>query len=113
MFGSETSCRVFFSIGIDARSSSTGTDAQSNSWEKSAGPKCTAATTALGMWAGSHVFFLLAGVPPLWLTDTQAPAGMLLLFSSRGSPGSGRFQPGGKPRWEAIGVRVDRFSPLE
>jgi putative nucleotidyltransferase with HDIG domain len=37
------------------------------------------ATTALGMWAGSQVFFLLAGVPPLWLTDTQAPAGMLLL----------------------------------
>ena len=31
------------------------------------------ATTALGIWAGSHVFFLLAGVPPL--TQVQAPAG--------------------------------------
>ena len=36
------------------------------------------ATTSLGMWAGSHVFFLLAGVPPLTLTQTQAPAGELL-----------------------------------
>jgi putative nucleotidyltransferase with HDIG domain len=34
------------------------------------------ATTALGIWAGSHVFFLLAGVPPL--TQTQAPAGQLI-----------------------------------
>ena len=31
------------------------------------------ATTSLGIWAGSHVFFLLAGVPPLALTDVQAP----------------------------------------
>jgi putative nucleotidyltransferase with HDIG domain len=34
------------------------------------------ATTALGIWAGSHVFFLLAGIPPL--TQTQAPAGQLI-----------------------------------
>jgi putative nucleotidyltransferase with HDIG domain len=36
------------------------------------------ATTSLGIWAGSHVFFLLADVPPLTLTETQAPAGQLL-----------------------------------
>jgi putative nucleotidyltransferase with HDIG domain len=34
------------------------------------------ATTSLGIWAGAHVFFLLAGVPPL--THTQAPAGLLI-----------------------------------
>ena len=37
------------------------------------------ATTALGMWAGSHVFFLLAGVAPLTHTlQTPAPAGQLI-----------------------------------
>jgi ABC-type multidrug transport system fused ATPase/permease subunit len=35
------------------------------------------ATTSLGIWAGSHVFFLLAGVAPL--TETQAPAGQLII----------------------------------
>jgi putative nucleotidyltransferase with HDIG domain len=35
-----------------------------------------AATTALGMWAGSHVFFLLAGIPPL--TQDQAPPEQLI-----------------------------------
>lgn len=34
------------------------------------------ATTALGMWAGSHVFFLIAGFPPL--IETEAPAGQLI-----------------------------------
>ena len=34
------------------------------------------ATTALGIWAGSHVFFQFAGVPPL--TQIQAPAGQLI-----------------------------------
>ncbi len=37
------------------------------------------ATTSLGIWAGSHVFFLLAGVPPLALTQVQAPAGQVSL----------------------------------
>ena len=35
------------------------------------------ATTALGMWAGSHVFFLIARFPTL--TAAQAPAGQLIL----------------------------------
>ena len=35
------------------------------------------ATTSLGMWAGSHAFFLLAGVPPL--TEAPAPAAQLIL----------------------------------
>ena len=35
------------------------------------------ATTSLGIWAGSHVFFLLAGVPPL--TQTQAPAAQVIV----------------------------------
>src|SRR5687768_14602115 len=34
------------------------------------------ATTALGMWAGSHAFFLIAGLPPL--IETEAPAGQLI-----------------------------------
>ena len=34
-------------------------------------------TTALGIWAGSHAFFLLAGIPPL--SHTQAPAGQLIV----------------------------------
>ena len=37
------------------------------------------ATTALGIWAGSHVFFLLAGVPPLThVLQTPPPAGQLI-----------------------------------
>jgi putative nucleotidyltransferase with HDIG domain len=36
------------------------------------------ATTSLGIWAGSHAFFLLAGVPPLALTQVQAPAGLVI-----------------------------------
>jgi putative nucleotidyltransferase with HDIG domain len=35
------------------------------------------ATTALGIWAGSHAFFLLAGIAPL--TQVQAPAGQLIV----------------------------------
>lgn len=34
------------------------------------------ATTALGIWAGSHVFFLLSGIPPL--TQVQSPAGEIV-----------------------------------
>jgi putative nucleotidyltransferase with HDIG domain len=34
------------------------------------------ATTTLGMWAGSHVFFLLAGIAPL--TESRAPVEQLL-----------------------------------
>ena len=34
------------------------------------------ATTSLGIWAGSHAFFLLSGVSPL--TQVQAPAGQLI-----------------------------------
>jgi putative nucleotidyltransferase with HDIG domain len=34
------------------------------------------ATTSLGIWAGSHAFFLLSGVAPL--TETQTPAGQLI-----------------------------------
>jgi putative nucleotidyltransferase with HDIG domain len=35
------------------------------------------ATPALGMWAGSHTFFLLAGIPPL--SHAQAPIEQLIL----------------------------------
>jgi putative nucleotidyltransferase with HDIG domain len=35
------------------------------------------ATTSLGIWAGSHAFFLLAGVAPL--THVQAPAGQVIV----------------------------------
>jgi putative nucleotidyltransferase with HDIG domain len=35
------------------------------------------ATTALGIWTGSHVFFLLAGVPPL-AHVAQVPAGQVI-----------------------------------
>src|SRR5204862_2118275 len=38
------------------------------------------ATTALGIWAGSHVFFLLAGVPPLThVLQTPPPAGLVIV----------------------------------
>ena len=38
------------------------------------------ATTALGIWAGSHAFFLLAGVPPLTLVlQTPPPAGQVIV----------------------------------
>ena len=38
------------------------------------------ATTALGIWAGSHVFFFLAGVPPLThVLQTPPPAGLLIV----------------------------------
>jgi putative nucleotidyltransferase with HDIG domain len=37
------------------------------------------ATIALGMWAGSQIFFLLSGLPPLTQMQTQAPAGQLIL----------------------------------
>src|SRR5262245_29461604 len=35
------------------------------------------ATTSLGIWAGSHAFFLLSGVSPL--TQVQVPAGQLIV----------------------------------
>ena len=35
------------------------------------------ATTTLGMWAGSHVFFLIAGIPPL--TQSRAPVEQLIV----------------------------------
>ena len=35
------------------------------------------ATTTIGMWAGSHVFFLIAGIPPL--TQSRAPVEHLIL----------------------------------
>jgi putative nucleotidyltransferase with HDIG domain len=38
------------------------------------------ATTSLGIWAGSHVFFLLAGVPPLaHVLQTPPPAGQVIV----------------------------------
>lgn len=49
------------------------------SWKRRHAPErvaFNAATTALGMWAGSHVFFLLAGIPPL--TQDQAPPEQLI-----------------------------------
>jgi putative nucleotidyltransferase with HDIG domain len=36
-----------------------------------------AATTALGMWAGTHLFFGLPGIPPL--TQVQTPAELLII----------------------------------
>src|SRR5260370_35735964 len=43
------------------------------------------------------------------LLDGFDPAGTLLLFSCRGSPGSGRFQPGDRPRWVRSVCAAIRF----
>ena len=52
------------------------------SWRRGHAPDRVAfntASTSVAVWAGSHVFFLLAGLSPLTQMQTQVPAGQLIV----------------------------------